>query len=92
MTQEMILLAAQYARGSGAPMMATGRILSDWHKAGISTPEAARAEHEAHVRAAKPALPAAAAPRAQDAFVHHHYTADDYQRMVVDLDEEDDGC
>lgn len=92
MTQEMILLAAQYARGSGAPMMATGRILSDWHRAGISTPEAARDEHEAHVRAAKPAQPAPTAPRAQDAFVHHHYTADDYQRMVVDLDEEDDGC
>ena len=37
MTQELILLAAEYARGAGSPMMLIGRILRDWSRAGIAT-------------------------------------------------------
>lgn len=89
MSMELVLLAAQYARGSGAPMMAASRILSDWQRAGIATLDAARAEHESHVRGgASPAAPTQA--KSQDVLMRHTYTAADYQSMVVDLDEEDD--
>ena len=47
MSMELILLAAQYARGNGAPMMVADRILSDWHRAGIDTEQAARAGGDA---------------------------------------------
>ena len=90
MSPELILLAAQYARGGGSPMLFTGRILADWQRAGISTLEAARAEHESHVRS----MPQGGARTAQttpqqDVMQRHSYTQADYQRMVIDLDEEE---
>ena len=90
LSMELVLLAAQYARGSGAPMMTMNRILSDWHRAGIATPEAARAEHESHVRAGgQKAVPQAA--RVQDTM--QRYTPQErretYSAAVLDFDEED---
>jgi len=87
MSMELVLLAAQYARGSGAPMMTMNRILSDWQRAGVRTTEAARAEHDSHVRSTK--APAAQTARTQDIMQRHQYTAEDYRSMVTDLDEED---
>ena len=84
---ELVLLSAQYARGSGAPMMTMNRILSDWQRAGIKTPEAARAEHESHVRGSQQGVPQPV--RTQDVMQRHQYTVDDYRSMVIDLDEED---
>lgn len=85
MSMELVLLAAQYARGSGAPMMTMNRILSDWQRAGIRTTEAARAEHDSHVQ--KNAQPA----RTQD--VMQRYTPEErkktYSAAVLDFDEED---
>lgn len=85
MSMELVLLAAQYARGSGAPMMTMNRILSDWQRAGIHTAEAARAEHDSHVRSAQPAA------RTQD--VMQRYTPEErrktYSAAVLDFDEED---
>ncbi|MDO5298954.1 MAG: DnaD domain protein [Clostridia bacterium] len=90
MSAEMILLAAQYARGGGAPMLFIGKILADWQRAGISTEETARAEHEAHMRGgAQTAAEPKVAARGQDVLMRHNYTADDYRSMVVDLDEEE---
>ena len=86
MSMELVLLAAQYARGSGAPMMTMNRILSDWQRAGISTTEAARAEHDSHVRSGQQPTQFV---RKQDAMQRHQYTADDYRSMITDLDEED---
>lgn len=89
MGMELVLLAAQYARGSGAPMMTVNRILADWHRAGIYTMEAARAEHESHVRAAgaKGETPA----RTQDTLLR--YTPEQrkktYSAAVLDFDEEE---
>ena len=87
---ELILLAAQYARGSGAPMMTMNRILSDWHRAGIATIEAARAEHDSHVRGGG-AKPAAQVMRTQDTLLR--YTPEErkktYSAAVLDFDEED---
>lgn len=91
MSQEMILQAAQYARGSGAPMMAMSRILSDWRGAGIATPEAARAEHESHVRGAGQRPAAAPAARGQDVLLRHtpQERRATYSAAVVDFDEEE---
>ena len=90
MGMELVLLAAQYARGSGAPMMTMNRILSDWQRAGIRTTEAARAEHDSHVRqSGQAAAPDARPVRPQDVLQRHQYTTEDYRRMVTDLDEED---
>ena len=90
MSMELVLLAAQYARGSGAPMMTMNRILSDWHRAGISTVEAARAEHDSHVRGSS-VKPAQQAVRTQDTLLR--YTPEErrktYSAAVLDFDEED---
>ena len=91
MSMELVLLAAEYARGTGSPMKMADRILSDWKQAGISTADEARAEHEAHVRTGGGAR-AAANPRTQkDTMLRHDYTDEDYRGMMVDLDEEDEG-
>ena len=89
MRMELLLLAAQYARSSGAPMMTMNRILSDWHRAGIATVEAARAEHDSHVKGG--AKPAQQAVRTQDTLLR--YTPEErrktYSAAELDLDEED---
>ena len=89
MSMELVLLSAQYARGGNSPMMTMNRILSDWHRAGISTAEAARAEHESHVRGGQKNAPQAA--RTQDTLLR--YTPEErrktYSAAVLDFDEED---
>jgi len=89
MSMELVLLAAQYARSSGAPMMTMNRILADWHRAGIASVEAARAEHESHVKGGN--KPAQQAVRAQDTLLR--YTPEErrrtYSAAVLDFDEED---
>ena len=88
MSMELVMLAAGYARGSGAPMIVCDRILSDWRRAGIATQEAARAEHEAHQRAGKPA---AAPARQTDVLLRQtpEERRASYSSAVVDLDEEE---
>lgn len=90
MSMELVLLAAQYARSSGAPMMTMNRILSDWHRAGITTVEAARAEHESHVKGGGQKAFAQPA-RTQDTLLR--YTPEErrktYSAAVLDFDEED---
>lgn len=83
---ELILLAAEYAKGSGAPMRLINKILSDWQHAGIATIEAARAEHDAHVRGAQKGDTKNVQ---KDIMQRHTYTEADYRRMVIDLDEEE---
>ena len=91
MSQELILLAAQYARGGGSPMLFTGRILADWQRAGISTLEAARAEHESHVRGMPQGGAKAQTAKPQDAMLR--YTPEErrqtYSAAVLDFDEEE---
>ena len=90
MRMELVLLAAQYARGSGAPMMTMNRILSDWQRAGIRTVDAAQAEHESHVRAAGGAKPAPAA-KPQDTLLRYtpEQRKETYSAAVLDFDEEE---
>ena len=89
MSMELILLAAQYARASGAPMLAADRILCDWHRAGIATEQAAQAEHAAHAQG-RPAqaAQAGAAPMRRHTPDARRAT---YSAAMVNLDEEEDG-
>ena len=89
MSPELILLAAEYARGAGSPMMLMNTVLGNWHRLGIATPEAAKQEHEEHLRGTAKPMQTGTAPSGQGTFIKHNYTQDDYNRMVVDLDEED---
>ena len=90
MGMDVVLLAAQYARGSGAPMMTMNRIRSDWQRAGIRTVDAAQAEHESHVRAAGGAKPAPAA-KPQDTLLRYtpEQRKETYSAAVLDFDEEE---
>ena len=93
MTQELIVQAAEYARGAGSPMMLIGRILRDWSCAGISTLEAARQEHESHIQGIAQKAPVLQTAQKQDAMLR--YTPEErratYSAAVVNFDEEDDG-
>jgi len=49
---DMILCAAECARGTRVPVKYMDKLLSEWQKAGIATPEAAKAQHAAYMPAA----------------------------------------
>ena len=87
---EIILQAAEYAQGSGAPMRLMGKILSDWQRAGIMTLEAAREEHEAHLRTA-PQAARRPENKPQDAMLRYtpEQRRETYSAAVLDFDEED---
>ena len=84
-TKELILLAAEYAKQRPEPLAAMGRILSDWNRAGITDPDAARAEHARH------AAGTGSAGQPSD-YLRRQYTDEDYRRMEVNLDEEGAGA
>lgn len=58
-SMDMILCAAECARGTRVPVRFMEKLLSEWAKSGISTPEAAKAQHAAF----KPAGSAATAAK-----------------------------
>ena len=70
-----------------------GRILRDWSRAGISTLEAARQEHESHIQEIAQKAPVLQTAQKQDAMLR--YTPEErratYSAAVVNFDEEDDG-
>ena len=82
---ELILLAAEYAKQRPDPLAAMGRILSDWSRAGITDPDAARAEHARH------AAGTGSAGQPSD-YLRRQYTDEDYRGMEVNLDEEGAGA
>ncbi len=88
---ELILLAAEYARGSGAPMRLINKILSDWQRAGITTLEAARAEHESHVHSMPQGGVKQTAAKQQDTLLRYtpEQRRETYSAAVLDFDEED---
>lgn len=91
MSYDLILLAAQYARGGGSPMLVTGRILADWQRAGIHTLEAARQEHESHLRGAPQTAPKQTPTKPQDAMLRYtpEQRRETYSAAVLDFDEEE---
>ena len=94
MSQELILQAAEYARGMGAPMLAMGRILESWSRMNITIPAEARREHEDHVRGGGQPARFAPASGYNGAGGFQRYTPEEQRRIyssaVVDFDEEDD--
>ena len=92
MSQDLILLAAEYARGAGSPMMLMNTILGNWKRLGIATPEAAKQEHEDHLRGIPQKAQPVQSGRTQDAMLR--YTPEErratYNAAVVNFDEEDD--
>ncbi len=92
MSFELILLAAEYAGKSSRRMETVDRILSDWQRAGISTIEAAREEHEAHVRSMpQTGARQSVSARPQDAMLRYtpEQRRETYSAAVLDFDEED---
>ncbi len=71
---ELILCAAELAKGARAPLPYMDKLLSNWKQAGIATPEAARAEG---ARRAKEAAPAGGAAPARN-YQQHAYSAADF--------------
>lgn len=92
MSQELILLAAEYARGAGSPMMLMNTVLGNWKRAGIATPEAARQEHEEHLRGISQTTQPVRVGHTQDTMLR--YTPEErratYSAAVVNFDEEDE--
>ena len=70
-------------------MMTMNRILSDWHRAGIHTTEAAQAEYESHVRSAGAKLQQTTKP--QDTLLRYtpQQRRETYSAAVLDFDEEE---
>ena len=92
MSQELILLAAEYARGAGSPMMLMNTVLGNWHRLGIATPEAAKQEHEEHLRGISQTTQPVRVGHTQDTMLR--YTPEErratYSAAVVNFDEEDE--
>ena len=93
MNEEMIIQAAEYAKGTPNPLGTINTILRDWNRAGIHTLEAARQEHESHVQGIAQKAPTLPTAQKQDAMLR--YTPEErratYSAAVVNFDEEDDG-
>ena len=73
-SEEMIFLAAEFSRGTYAPMRYMERILADWEKDGVSTIEAARAR-----RALPKGKPAVNAGQNHN-YQQHTYTEADFDK------------
>lgn len=87
---EMIRCAAECARGTRAPVKYMNKLLSEWQRMGVCTPEAARAQH-----AATGGMPRAAAAQSQN-YQQHSYTEADFDKdfyydPAKDYGEGDDG-
>ena len=73
---ELILCAAECARGRRVPVVYMDKLLSAWEQSGATTPEAARAQHAQVTGAERPAS-RAVAPQTQN-YQQHSYTEEDY--------------
>lgn len=93
MSQEMVMQAAEYAKGRPEPMRSINVTLESWDSMGIHTPDAARQEHEGHVQSIARKTPTLPTAQKQDAMLR--YTPEErratYSAAVVNFDEEDDG-
>lgn len=79
---ELIRCAAELARGKRQPVQYMDKLLSNWAQAGISTPEAARAESQRH----RPASAQGSAPRPAR-YLEHDYSKQDFGKgFFYDLD------
>ena len=92
MPQEVIDLAAAYARGTSKPVSYMHKLLTEWHDAGISAPAEAQAAHERHMAEmkSKPTAPAAPAQKRviEQQYEQRSYNPDDYDDIPPEQLEE----
>lgn len=74
---ELLDCAAELARGKGNALSYMDKLLTEWERSGVTTPEAARAQHARLAGAAAPAGQAGGGARAMD-YQQHSYTEADY--------------
>lgn len=72
-SSELIDCAAEFSSGTAMPMRYMDKLLSEWEKAGISTPEQARAKRGKKTEAA-----------AKTDYQQHDYSGDDYKDFFND--------
>ena len=81
--QELISYAAQCSRGMSRPVLYIEKLLSEWEKGGVTTVEAAKAEHERVTGGKKPEAQAAASPVN---FQQRSYTREESEKDYFDLE------
>lgn len=81
---ELIAYAAECARGMQIPMRYMDTLLSAWQKAGVTTVDDARAQHEAH-RGQKPAGNSGAVANPALNYEQRSSTETNYGSTVIDL-------
>ncbi|MDO4572575.1 MAG: DnaD domain protein [Clostridia bacterium] len=85
MPRELLLYAADCARGANEPFGLMKRLLNDWHAHGADTVEKA----EAHQRQAGPARPGRrAAGKTGHGYQEHSFSEEELNKLLVDLDQE----
>jgi len=80
---ELISYAAECARGMQLPMRYIDKLLAEWKKSGVTTPEAARAQHEG--RASRGAGNASAAQNPALNYEQRSAAETDYSGRIIDL-------
>lgn len=79
---ELLLLAADNARGANEPFGLMKRLLGDWHAQGIHTVEQAKKALSKSPPSARPAR------RAKPAYQQHTLSDDELDTLLVDLDQD----
>jgi len=82
MPRELLLLAADNARGANEPFGLMKRLLNDWHAKGIDTVEQAKKALSNPASATRPAR------RARPAYQQHDLSDDELNSLLVDLDQD----
>lgn len=81
MPRELLLFGAEQCRGANEPFGMMKKLWNDWHDAGITTIEAARARMESHAQIRKPK------PQKQQ-IPQHDLTDEQLEHLLVDLDKD----
>ena len=81
MPRELLLFGAEQCRGANEPFGMMKKLWNEWHDAGITTIEAARAKMESHQTAQKPR-------QQRQSYQQHNLTDDQLEHLLVDLDQD----
>ncbi len=79
MPRELLLFGAEQCRGANEPFGMMKKLWNDWHDAGITTIEAARARMETHTQSHKP-------KSQKQQYPQHDLTDEQLEHLLVDLD------
>ena len=79
MPRELLLFGAEQCRGANEPFGMMKKLWNEWHDAGITTIEAARAKMESHQTAPKSRQP-------RQPYQQNNLTDEQLEHLLVDLD------